>query len=585
MAGTTRLIAGAAARWRAAVRAAIALVLAGMLAVPPAFADRLADTLAEPLAEPLADTPAAPLSAALRERVEALRDGHPLRAAGGVIAARRPIPRFYEARGFRPAWDDPARRHALVALVADSPSHGLEPADYQLDALRALIAPADDDPTIAAERDLLFTDALIRLAYHLRFGKVNPRELYADWSFSRSLGALDPVTALEALVAAEPLRAAVERYAPQLEAYARLRAALAEHRTIAAAGGWPPLAAGSTLRAGDRDARVAALRTRLRASGDDAAPMPSDPALFDDALASAVMAFQARHGLEPDGAVGRRTVAALNVAVTGRIDQIRVNLERLRWVAQDIAGDYLLVDIAGFDARLYLGHRLAWQSRIVVGRPYRKTPTFRAKLRYLVLNPDWTVPPTILREDVVPKVIRDHGYLAAHDMRVIGDTGQVISPDAIDWPRYRAGGFPYRIVQAPGPDNPLGQVKFMLPNPYAVYLHDTPARALFERAERAFSSGCIRLERPLELAVLLLDDPERDNLDTLREAIASGETRVVPIRRQVPVLVLYHTAAVDDGGTVTFRPDLYQRDAAVLTALASPFRFSPVGRSRAVPPS
>ncbi|WP_244860864.1 L,D-transpeptidase family protein [Aromatoleum petrolei] len=528
------------------------------------------------IAAPLAD---GLLRDALRERAEALRNGGDVRPGGGVIAARRVIPEFYESRGFAPAWADADRRSALLTTVRDSASHGLDPADYQIDVLRKLADEAGSDPLKMADCELLFTEALIRLVYHLRFGKVDPRELYPEWNFSRSLGAVRSVQALEALVRADSLHDAVERYAPQLESYRRLRNALSAYQAIEARGGWPALRPGPTLRAGEHDARVAALRARLAASGDYVSSGTPQPDLFDDGLRTAVIAFQSHHGLEPDGAVGRRTLAELQVDVGRRIEQIRVNLERLRWVAQDIEGDYLIVDIAGFSARLYLDNRLAWQSRVVVGRPYRKTPTFRAVMQYLVLNPKWVVPPTILREDVVPNVLRDARYLAENDMRVVDGAGRTIAPAAINWARYRNGGFPYQIVQAPGAENPLGRIKFMLPNEYSVYLHDTPSRALFGRSERAFSSGCIRLERPLELAVLLLDDPEQWNAEALQKAIEIGETRTVPVERRVPVMILYHTVEVGDDGTTDFRPDLYDRDAEVSAALARPFRFSTAGRA------
>ncbi len=517
---------------------------------------------------------------ALRDRVVALRGNGELRPAGGEIAARSLISEFYANRGYAPVWSDAGRRRALLRAVDDSASHGLDPADYQFDLLRRL---ADDGVRGAgslADRELLFTEALVRLVYHLRFGKVDPRELYKEWNFSRSLGAVEPVRALEALVGAEPLGPAIELYAPRLEAYRQLRAALVEHRAMEVLGGWSAVPPGPTLRPGDRDPRVAILRQRLKASGDHLQPPPSDGNLFDDALRDSVLAFQARHGLEPDGAVGRKTLAALRVDVGRRIDQIRVNLERLRWVAQDVAGDYLLVNIAGFNARLYLDGKLAWQSRVVVGRPYRKTPAFRAEMQYLVLNPEWVLPPTILKEDVLPKLAHDRAYLAEHDMRVVTSAGRAVDVGEVDWARYRTGGFPYQIVQAAGPDNPLGRVKFMLPNPYSVYLHDTPSKNLFRRSERAYSSGCIRLERPMELAVLLLDDPAQWSAEALEAEIAKGETRNVQIGRRVPVMILYFTAEVGEDGRAYFHPDLYDQDAAVLAALGRPFRFSAVGRAR-----
>jgi murein L,D-transpeptidase YcbB/YkuD len=321
---------------------------------------------------------------------------------------------------------------------------------------------------------------------------------------------------------------------------------------------------------------VVELRARLFASADLA--VASEEAVFDTGLQDAVRRFQARHGLEADGVVGRATLSALNVPVAQRIDQLRANLERLRWVARELAGDYLVVDIAGFVAELWLNDTPAWSARVVVGRPYRTTPEFRARLKYLVLNPEWNVPPTILREDVLPMLARDRSYLAKHAMRVVDRAGRPIDPATLDWARYREQPrtFPYQIVQAPGGTNPLGSVKFMFPNEHSVYLHDTPSSALFGKATRAASSGCIRTERPLELARLLLDDPQRWSIERLQEAIATGVTQTVPVRRTVPVLLLYFTAVADADGEPRFRPDLYARDRPILRALAAPFRYAPV---------
>ena len=514
---------------------------------------------------------------ALRQRIESLRTGGDPILGAGSDAARALIAGLYEQRGFAPLWADEARERALLSAIAGSRSHGLDPRDYHAAALAGRAAPAQ--PLATAERELLLTDAFVRLAYHLHFGKADPRALQHGWNFPRSLGGEDPAQALARLTAQADPSAALESLAPALPVYRDLRRALERLRAIESAGGWPPVGDGAKLDAGSRGPRVAQLRARLRAGGD--LPDGPDGDAFDAELEAAVRRFQARHGLEADGVVGRATLAALNVPVSGRIDQVRANLERLRWVSRELTGDYLLVDIAGFDAELWLDGARAWQARVVVGRPFRRTPEFRAPMKYLVLNPEWHVPPTILREDLLPKLARDPGHLARQHMRVLDSAGRTVDPVTVDWQRYGAQSraFPYQIVQAPGPDNPLGRVKFMFPNAHAVYLHDTPARGLFDRSVRAFSSGCIRIERPLELAERLLDDAQRWGAEQLREAIDSGRTTTVTIRRQVPVLLLYFTATAADG-EIRFRPDLYGRDAPIVRALAAPFRFAPLDVGR-----
>jgi murein L,D-transpeptidase YcbB/YkuD len=518
---------------------------------------------------------------ALSARVTDLRAGREVRVEGERIASRKLIPDFYAQRGFRPAWTRPAQTKALLALVEQSSRHGLDPGDYHVAALRRLAdAPAAASADAVAEAELLRTDALVRLAYHLYFGKANPRELYPDWNFTRSLGTIDPVQAVEEIVAADRLADAVERYAPHIEPYRQLREALARYRAIEVMDGWPELPSGPKLERGSEGPRVEILRKRLTATGDLRAVGAAAPAQLDEVLETAVRHFQARHGLEVDGVVGRQTLEAMNVTVAERIDQLRVNLDRLRWVAQDLVGDYLLVDVAGFSARLDLDGRLAWSSRAVVGRPYRKTPVFRATMEYVVLNPTWTIPPTILREDVLPKLAKDPGYLADHHMQLVDAQGHQVDASRVEWSRYPKEGFPYQIVQAPGSDNPLGRLKFLLPNRYSVYLHDTPTARLFSAPQRAFSSGCIRLEAPLALAELLLDDPVRWSAPAIDIALAAGTTRTLPVKKQVPVLFLYFTAEADADGTVHFRRDLYGRDPRVLAALRAPFRFSPVDERR-----
>lgn len=521
----------------------------------------------------------APSREALRERVESLRrDGGPI-VGGGNAQARSLVAGLYETRAFEPLWADAARAASLRRAVQASAEHGLDPSDYHAAAFAP--PPPTHDARALAERDLLLTDALVRLAYHLHFGKADPRSLQTSWNFARTLGGIDPAAAMARLATAPDPAGALERLAPSLPAYAGLRTVLAGLREAERQGGWAQLAPGPALEPGMVDARVAALRARLVRSGDlAAAAEPARTDLFDAALVEAVRRFQRRHGLQADGVVGRQTLATLNVPLAARIDQVRANLERLRWVARDLAGDHLLVDIAGFEARLWLDGRETWHSRVVVGRTYRRTPEFRSTVEYLVLNPEWAVPPTILRNDVLPRVLRDPGYLARQRMRLLDRAGRVVDPQAVDWNalRERSGDFAYRIVQAPGPDNALGRIRFTAPNEHRVFLHDTPARELFERPVRAFSSGCIRLERPLELAVLLLDDGERWSTEQLATAIDGGRTQTLPVRRRVPLLLLYHTARAGSDGRPEFRADLYGRDAPIVRALAAPFRFAPVAR-------
>jgi murein L,D-transpeptidase YcbB/YkuD len=329
---------------------------------------------------------------------------------------------------------------------------------------------------------------------------------------------------------------------------------------------------------------VVALRRRLTTVGD-LAPAGSTAApvsdRFDADVAAAVQRFQRRHGLTADGIAGRRTVEALDVPVGDRIDQLRVNLERGRWVLHEIPDDFVLVNIAeipddfvlvniaGFRVGLVRDGAMVWFARAQVGKQYRQTPVFAADMRYLVFNPDWTVPPTILAKDVLPAIQKDVSYLERKNMAVFDREGRRLDPAGIDWSRYRGGDFPYIVRQGPGPTNALGLVKFIFPNPHFVFLHDTPSRGLFDREERTFSSGCIRVENPFELCELLLADQEGWDRARIDATIAGGETRTVHLSEPLPVVLIYWTAFVDLGGDLNFRRDVYERDAEVLAGLES----------------
>lgn len=338
--------------------------------------------------------------------------------------------------------------------------------------------------------------------------------------------------------------------------------ALAQHRDIARAGGWPAVPEGNVLKPGDEDVRIPTLRDRLRVSGDYDTTQ-TESLLYDAELEAAVRAFQTRHGLEADGVIGPKTYRALNTPVETRIDQLRASLERARWLFRDLSGDYVFVNIGGPETFLVQDGEVVWRARSIVGRAYRQTPVFRDEIQYMEFNPTWTVPVSIFRRDKLSQIRRDLNYLSRGGYTVLDSSGRPINPRSVNW----SGTPNVTLRQEPGPKNALGQVKFMFPNAYSVYLHDTDDRSLFSRNERNLSSGCVRVENPFEFADLLLkDDP--DWSAARREAIlASGKTTRVTLPAPIPVLLTYFTAWMDNSGTVQFREDIYERDPAVLRAL------------------
>jgi len=517
-----------------------------------------------------------PIQEELSARIEELQYADAPTIGEATLAALPLITEFYARRDFRLAWTNPDTVDELVGIISEIDRVGLDPDDYNLAQLRRLIAKVrggtQASPEDRANLDILLTESTARLGYHLRFGKVNPEDLDPNWNLSRSLDGHDPATVIQAAIDSGSLEAFIAERIEYLPFYDQFKAYLAKYREIAARGGWPTVPPGPTLKPGTRDPRIVAIRERLEATGDLDSGQPESEE-FDEALEQAVIRFQHRHRLDADGIIGKQTLEELDVPVEDRINQIRVNLERVRWVFRDVENYFLIVNIAGFEVFVIKDRKSIWRSRAQVGKPYRRTPVFKSTLKYLVFNPTWTVPPGILRKDILPAIRKDPGYLKKKNMNVIDGDGRVVDPASIDW---SSGRFPYQIRQEPGPNNALGRVKFIFPNKYFVFLHDTPSRGLFDREQRAFSSGCIRVERPLELAELLLDDSAKWNDESIAKVLASGKTRTVMLPEPLTVLILYWTIDVDQTtGDLHFLRDPYDRDGQILDGLDGDFIFRP----------
>jgi murein L,D-transpeptidase YcbB/YkuD len=493
----------------------------------------------------------------LQLRIGQLRDGTPLEVGGEPIASTVVLPEFYERRGFQLAWGDTAAREELLATLHASAADGLDPRDYHVAAIEQRMR-APRTPETDADLDLLATDGVIRLSYHLRFGKVDLATLEPDWQFRPTTEAAlreDPAEALERAVEERAVAAKLDSLRPSHWMYGALQSALAAYRTIESQGGWRAIADGPALRPGGADARLDALEARLAVEGDLTTPPREGVATYDTTLVAAVQRFQDRHGLNPDGVVGGSTLRALNVPVATKISQLRISLERSRLLLHDLPERFIVVNIPAFRA-LYIDEgRARLVSRVMVGKPFTQTPIFRADMTYVVLNPSWTIPPGIMKRDVIPGMKRDPQYLEKKGYVKVGN----------------------QIVQPPGPDNALGRMKLMFPNPHHVYLHDTPHREKFAADTRAFSSGCIRVEKILELTELVLADSSKWSRERLETELATGETRNLTLAKRLPVLLTYWTAVVDrSDGRPHFYSDAYGRDPAFLAALERPFRgFDP----------
>jgi murein L,D-transpeptidase YcbB/YkuD len=529
---------------------------------------------------PLKDSPAQHVRSILEERVGAEAASGPIFCQRDRICGSDVLPPFYRGRGLRPAWirDDLDLSDAASLLLAlrRVEDDGLNPENYHLSTIEALMAEVSRQKkggsAASAEKladlEMLLTDAFLLCGSHLVHGQVNPETIQSEWFIKGRYEDLAAV--LEKGLQARDVGAALDSLRSTHSVYRDLRAAFKKIRAEVYTGGMPDFRPGPKLKAGDKDPGVIAVRDWLKASGDLAESENAGTDEFGPALEEAVKRFQKRHGLEPDGAVGPETSAAMAVTPEYRMRQVQANLERWRWITSDLGDSYILVNIADFSVHLIEGENETMSMPAVVGRPYRRTPDFSARLTYLELNPSWNVPPKLAREDILPKIQKDPAYLEAQGFRVFRDWSAgapEIEPSSVDWAAVRAESLAYKFQQMPGPMNALGQIKFVFPNKFDVYLHDTPARELFKKAVRDFSSGCIRVERPLDLAEYLLrGNPEWDR-PKLETALQGGITRIISLKQPINVHVLYWTAWMDREGRIHFRRDIYGRDAALYAAL------------------
>ena len=474
---------------------------------------------------------------------------------------------YYQTFGGELLWLGSNRTNAFILRLKNAEADGLDPNDYPSKQLATLSAagPSTDKRGLAIV-ELYFSAAFLEYASDLKVGRFLPSKIDPDFFIEGRT--IDQLSALKNLASVADIDRFFDEWQPASPSYATLRAVLARYRALAAKGGWSAVPLGDTLRPGMTDPRVPAIRARLsltdRARTEVAA---TEGQVYDNALVEAVKHFQARQGLDVDGVIGSTTVVAMNIPVQERINSIILAMERLRWMPEDLGQQYLIVNIADFELRRINAGEVEERMAVVVGKPYHRTPVFSDRIRFIEFNPYWNVPPSIAVNEELPALRRNPASLAAQGFEVVrGD--QVIDPASVDWSSVGGGHFPYELRQRPGANNALGRVKFMFPNPHNVYLHDSPAHSLFGRNVRAFSHGCIRLSKPLELAeqVLRVGGVQGWTNDRINDVVASAKTTIVNLREPLPIHITYLTAWAEDGVT-NFRQDIYGHDAKLLAAL------------------
>lgn len=474
---------------------------------------------------------------------------------------------FYQPRDFTPMWvgnSGPLRRaEVLLRTLKEAEREGLESVSYPIELIEHRMKSRE--PSLLARLELQLSNVAMEYGRNLQVGRLPPEEIQRQWHIP--LPKFDGIALLEALARSENVSKILAELAPPHPGYMRLRNALAYYRQLAILGGWPSIPPsihqGAILRVGASTPDVELLRQRLFIEGDLVFDIRNEEHIFDELLKQAVERFQARHGLRVDGVVGASTLAAMNVSVEQRIAQIKLNMERWRWVPRDPGERYIMVNIPGFELMAYEKGLPVMVMDVIVGRSDRPTPIVSGNLHSLIFNPYWTPTPNILLKDLLPKQLRDPEFMSRRNIRVYRQ-GIEVDPRSVEWRKIRRNHLPYELRQDPDPHNPMGRVKFLFNNEFDVFLHDTPEKRLFAREQRAFSSGCIRVSRPEELATFALAGNGNGwNESAVRRALRGNSTQTVPLTTPLPVYFLYFTSWVGTDNRAHFRNDLYQLDDTI----------------------
>lgn len=479
---------------------------------------------------------------------------------------------FYKSRKFNLAWFksnlEPRKAFfTYLKLLKNADYEGLNPDFYYFqeieDNILELEKLSGNDLILRViQIDLLVSNSNLQYFSDLLFGRYELGPNFSELSYSEPY--INLVSIINKSIKTNNFNSALKIILPESRVYYSLREALKGYETISANGGWQPVPPGPTLKKGARNARIVFLKHRLYASGDLKLYANQNPEqylnnnLYDDQLFAAVSEFQKRHGLKQDGEVGTNTLKALNVPLDYKITSIKINLDLWRKLPKNLGEKYILVNVPAFKLYGVENNQKTLDMRVIVGRLDWNTPVFSEYMEYVVINPFWNIPSSIFVDEVLPEIKKDPDYLKKKNIELVSlSDAAVESSEYVNWYEVDPKNFNYRLRQQPGAANPLGKLKFMLPNKHSVYLHDTPTKSLFNRSNRRFSHGCIRVEHPLDLADFVFNDDNNWDAQKVQNAINSGASNNVYLKQPIPVHILYFTVWVEDDGSIHFRDDVY----------------------------
>jgi murein L,D-transpeptidase YcbB/YkuD len=501
----------------------------------------------------------------LKETIGKIQSGETTHLNGVLLYAENGLPKFYEKIGYTTIWQDSKKANEAISEITMAWQNGLNPKDYHLDAIKKLQnSKSAEDQVIF---DILLSDGLMEYAYNLNHGRLDPESLDPSWNFPERHFAGDAMEQFIASINNDKLNTFMDGLTPQTHLYQLVKDALITYTAYVKNGGWESLSITTTIHPSDNTSSIPQLRNRLIAEGYKVDNNSSQS--YDEQLVEQVKLFQKNNGLNDDGVIGKNTIIAFNETAQSKVNKLRINLERSRWVDLGDEDDFIIINIAYFHLYFIDKHSVAYSSKVMVGRVNKQTPIFRNDVTTVVLNPTWTVPFSISSTETLSKLKKDPQYLKKHNMVLLDSKGAIVPDAGIDWNKYKTGHFPYTVRQEPGPHNALGQVKFLFPNKYSVYLHDTPEKYLFVKDDRAFSHGCIRLQNPLNFALFILnrDQPGKWTAERIQEIIKTEKTDNIYLKTKVPIFIMYWTAAINADNQVYFTPDIYNRDPAIIKAL------------------